>query len=115
MHIKQVVVEGFKTYREQIVVEFEPHLNCIGTSVACFAFAQTARHLESSLVLRRPDAATVRSRPDAAHPSSSSSSPTQSARMVQGNRTSSTVRARPLLTPPRVVESFCPDRPKNEI
>ena len=30
MHIKQVVLEGFKTYREQTTVDFEPHLNCIG-------------------------------------------------------------------------------------
>ena len=32
MHIKQVVVEGFKTYREQTAVDFQPHLNCIGAS-----------------------------------------------------------------------------------
>jgi hypothetical protein len=31
MHIKQVIVEGFKTYREQTTVDFQPHLNCIGT------------------------------------------------------------------------------------
>lgn len=31
MHIKQVIVEGFKTYREQTAADFEPHLNCIGT------------------------------------------------------------------------------------
>jgi hypothetical protein len=30
MHIKQVIVEGFKTYREQTAADFEPHLNCIG-------------------------------------------------------------------------------------
>ena len=30
MHIKQVVVEGFKTYREATTVDFQPHLNCIG-------------------------------------------------------------------------------------
>ena len=30
MHIKQVVVEGFKTYRETTTVDFQPHLNCIG-------------------------------------------------------------------------------------
>jgi len=29
MHIKQVVVEGFKTYREQTVVDFDEGLNCI--------------------------------------------------------------------------------------
>ena len=27
MHIKQVIVEGFKTYREQTAADFEPHLN----------------------------------------------------------------------------------------
>ena len=31
MHIKQVIVEGFKTYREQTAADFEPHLNSIGT------------------------------------------------------------------------------------
>jgi structural maintenance of chromosome 3 (chondroitin sulfate proteoglycan 6) len=36
MHIKQVVVEGFKTYREQTAVDFQPHLNCIGTSRGVF-------------------------------------------------------------------------------
>lgn len=29
MHIKQVIVEGFKTYREQTVVDFDDGLNCI--------------------------------------------------------------------------------------
>jgi structural maintenance of chromosome 3 (chondroitin sulfate proteoglycan 6) len=29
MHIKQVIVEGFKTYREQTVVDFDEGLNCI--------------------------------------------------------------------------------------
>jgi len=29
MHIKQVIVEGFKTYREQTVVDFDNGLNCI--------------------------------------------------------------------------------------
>jgi len=32
MDIKHVVIEGFKTYREATVVDFQPHLNCIGAS-----------------------------------------------------------------------------------
>ena len=29
MHIKSVVVEGFKTYRDQTSVDLTPNLNCI--------------------------------------------------------------------------------------
>ena len=41
MHIKQVIVEGFKTYREQTVVDFDDGLNCIvgrwfGQAQICF-------------------------------------------------------------------------------
>ena len=32
MHIKQVIVEGFKTYREQTSADFLPSLNCIGAT-----------------------------------------------------------------------------------
>jgi structural maintenance of chromosome 3 (chondroitin sulfate proteoglycan 6) len=37
MHIKQVIVEGFKTYREQTAVDFQPTLNCIGARTCALA------------------------------------------------------------------------------
>ena len=50
MHIKQVVVEGFKTYREQTAVDFQPHLNCIGAPASSGATTQTfySRHRSST-------------------------------------------------------------------
>ncbi|KAH7561343.1 hypothetical protein JRO89_XS10G0214100 [Xanthoceras sorbifolium] len=31
MHIKQVIIEGFKSYREQVATEpFSPKINCVG-------------------------------------------------------------------------------------
>ena len=87
MHIKQVIVEGFKTYREQTAADFEPHLNCI---VRCHAqiLPVGTPFPDNRPALKTPPPALL-SRPDAP-PRVPALRPEQSARMVRVSPTCST-------------------------
>ena len=56
MYIKQVIIEGFKSYKDQTITEpFSPKINCIGAS-----FRATMAATTRTTLLRLPYAAAPR-------------------------------------------------------